>query len=242
MARKQPEIAYRRVVPPGYLEATLTLEGTSPLLMNSGEVDREGEQYRAFYALGQKGKKSLDDEARLSELEWSLALYLDADIGPYIPGINVKEMLRSAATNWRKGTAIVNSLIVVEYRLPLMYDGPRDEVGLWAEGFRDMRMVANAGFNRGRVVRCRPCFDQWSVNAAMAYDPEDLDYDMLENIVNRSQKYGLGDGRKIGFGSFVATLTPGDKTKPGAITNGTKAVNARTKTAHEAAKAKVMVD
>lgn len=195
----------RRVVPSSYAETVLHLEGTAPLLMNSGEVDRDSELYRAYFLLGQKKRKSLEDDARLREMEWELRLYLDADIGPYIPGKNVKEMLRAAATKWRRGEDIKRSLIVVPYRIPLLYEGPRDQAGLWTDGFRYTTMVANAGIGAGRVLRCRPMFKVWSLDVEIAYDPEEIDADFLQIAVERTQKYGLGDYRPE-FGAFKATL------------------------------------
>lgn len=230
----------RRVVPAGYAQATLVLDGTAPLLMNSGEVDRDGELYRAYYLLGQKKKKSLDDDARLRELEWQLKLYLDADVGPFIPGKNVKELLRSAATKWRKGEEIKRSLLVLEDRLPLVYDGPRDQAGLWQDGFRYTAMVANAGAGSGRVVRCRPMFAEWSLHAALAYDPEDLDYDFLGLVAERSQKYGLGDYRP-NFGAFRAQLLPADVFKAEANGDAVTQRNVADDAAHEAFKDRIVV-
>lgn len=207
----------RRIVPPGYAEATLRIEGTSPLLMNSGEFDRDGELYRAFRLLGEKRKKSLDDEARLRELEWELGIYLDSEIGPYIPGKNVKALLQAAATKWRRGADVERSLVVIPYRIPLEYDGPRTQDELWAAGFRYTAMVKNAGFNAGRVARCRAMFKEWALTVPLAYDPEDLDADFLAIAVERSQKYGLGDYRPE-FGSFSATLDA--SIRPRASRNG----------------------
>jgi len=231
---------YRRVVPEGYVTTTLRLAGTSPLLMNSGEADRDSELFRAFTLLSQKKRKSLDDEARLREMEWILRVYLDPAIGPYVPGKNVKEMLRSAATKWRRGEDIKRSLIVVPYRIPLIYDGPRDQAGLWAAGYRYTTMVANAGFNAGRVVRCRPMFPQWAIEAEIAFDPEDIDPDFLKLTVERSQKYGLGDYRPE-FGSFMATLVKDETHKNGVTAKGTKARNGEAEAAHEAFKARILV-
>lgn len=234
------EIPFRRVVPRGYVEATLTLEGTSPLLMNSGEVDRESAQYRAFRDLGDKRKKTLDDEARMREMEWAFALYFDADLGPYIPGKNVKELIRSAATKYKRGEDIKRSLVVVLNRIPLTYEGPRDQQALWDEGFKYTAMVANSGMNRGRVVRCRPCFDAWSLEVELAYDPEDIDFDTLQTIVDRSQKLGLGDYRPE-FGSFAATIVLGEVKKNGAVTDATKVLSKRQTSAHQAAVARIKV-
>jgi len=232
----------RRIVPAGYAQATLSLSGTSPLLMNNAEADRSGETYRAYYLLGKKKGKSLDDEQRLRELEWQLCLYLDDEIGPYVPGKNVKELLRSAATKWRKGEEIKRSLIVVEYRIPVLYDGPRDQAGLWEGKYEYTTMVANAGAGSGRVLRCRPKFDEWALLVELAYDPEDLDLDFLHLVVERSKKYGLGDGRAIGFGSFEAELLPGDIHKLGANGDALKLIDQNQLAAHIAARDRIMVE
>jgi hypothetical protein len=217
--KKQQKTAIwlRRVVPAGWARATLVLEGTAPLLMNSADYDRMSDTYRAYKLLGAKRGKSIDDEARLAELEWALALMLDEEIGPYIPGKNIWELLRSAATKFRKGEEIKRSLAVLDYRIPLLYDGPRDQAALWKEGFQFTTMVANAGAGSGRVPRCRPKFEGWSLAIDLAYDPEDLDYDLLGAVAERSMKYGLGDYRPL-YGAFEATLGPVEITK--AASNG----------------------
>lgn len=238
---KTPETtSYRRVVPPGYADAVLHLEGTSPLLMNSGEVDRDSDLFRAYFLLGQKKRKTLDDDARLREMEWELRIYLDAEIGPFVPGKNVKEMLRSAATKWRRGEDIKRSLIVVPYRIPLQYDGPRDQAGLWAAGYRYTAMVSNAGIGSGRVMRCRPMFSKWAVDIDLAYDPEEIDPDFLSLVVERSQKYGLGDYRPE-FGSFKATLSSPTTHRNGRKGLGTKDRNGVEEDAHEAFKSRIIV-
>lgn len=217
-ASETPRSWMRRIVPAGYQRATLVLTGTAPLLHNSAEYDRDSETYRAYHLLGHKRGKSLDDEQRLRELEWLLALYFDDEIGPFIPGKNVKEMLRAAATKWRKGAELVRSLVVVDYRIPLIYEGPRTPDELWEAGYRYVTMVANGGVSRGRVLRCRPMFENWSLVVELAYDPEDIDFDFLGLVVERAVKYGIGDGRTIGFGSFESALTIGELHK--ASTNG----------------------
>lgn len=231
---------YRRVVPAGYHIAELTLVGTAALLMNSGDVDRDSEAYRAYDSLKRKARKSLDDEARLRELEWAFGLYHDKDLGPYVPGKNIHEMIRKAATKWRVGEDIKRSLLVVENRIPLIYDGPRDQQGLWDADYRYTTMVANAGMNRGRVVRCRPCFDEWSLATQIAWDPEDVDSDQLVQIVERTQKYGLGDYRPV-FGAFEASLGRPEAYKANSNHNASKPRDARRERAHKAAKERLGV-
>lgn len=233
----------RRVIPEGYATATLNLTGTSPLLMNSAEADRDSELYRAYVLLGQKTGKTLDDEARLRELEWELRLYLDDEIGPYIPGRNVKGLLTDAAGKFKKGATVKRSLITVLYRIPLEYDGPRDQAGLWEAGYRYTTMVKNAGFNAGRVMRCRPMFPDWKATVDIAFDPEEIDPDTLSSIVERSQRYGLGDYRPAtggDFGAFAATLDLSTTKRATRAPLGSKRRNGHEEKAHEAFKARIM--
>ena len=217
----QPLSWFRRIVPMGYHLGSICLTGTAPLLMKSGEYDRESETYKAFTVLGSKRGKSADDKQRLRELEWALGLYFDSELGPYIPGKNVKELLRSAATKYRKGEDVKRSLVVIPSRIPLMYEGPRDQAGLWAEGYEKTMMIANAGPGSGRVDRCRPMFSDWGLVVEVAFDPEDIDPDLIPVVVERSQKFGLGDYRPE-FGSFGATWVPGDLHKAASNGDGLK--------------------
>lgn len=195
----------RRVIPVGHLVYLLSLKGETPLLMSSGESDREGDTYLAYRTLSKARNKTLEQEARLRELEWYTRLYFDEQLGPYIPGKNIKELLRSAATKWKDGENVKRSLVLPDYRIPLIYDGPRTAPELWQAGFRYTTMVANAGAGSGRVERCRPCFDKWGLECEIAFDPEELDPHRVEEIAKRAEKYGLGDYRPE-FGAFTSTL------------------------------------
>ena len=139
----------RRVIPVGYRVHELHLVGATPLLMSSGEADRESDTYVAYRTLSKKRGKTVEDESRLREFESYTRLYYDAEVGIYIPGKNIKELLRSAATKWRKGEDVKRSLIVPDYRLPLIYDGPKTPEKLWDAGYSYVAMVSNAGAGSG---------------------------------------------------------------------------------------------
>jgi hypothetical protein len=220
----------RRVIPTSYHVCKLALSGESPLLMSSGEVDRDSDTYKAYRALSKARSKSEEEESRLRELEWYTRLYYDPRVGVYIPGKNIKELLRETATKWRKGEDIKRSLIVPEYRIPLIYDGPKKPEVLWKAGFRNNAMVTNSGAGSGRVLRTRPCFDEWALECEIAYDPEDLDFSLIEDVVARSQKYGLGDHRPE-FGAFSATLVFIHEQRKPARANGAKPRDKRTEKA-----------
>jgi hypothetical protein len=192
----------RLVIPVGYHVFQLSLIGERPLLMSSGEADPDGETFKAFRSLSKIRNKSDGEEARFRELEWYTRLYYDEQVGVYIPGKNIKELLRSAATKWCQGEDFRRALIVPEYRIPLMYDGPEAPADLWAAGFR---FTARVAVGTGRVIRTRPCFDEWALRCDIAYDPKRLNFGLIEDVVARSTEYGLGDYRP-NFGAFRANV------------------------------------
>ena len=222
--------ALRREPPNGYLVYLLTLTGETPLLMSSGEADRESPLYLEYRALSKARAKTLEQEAKLRELEWHTRIYFDEKLGPYIPGKNVKELLRSAATKERLGEAVKRSLVIPDYRIPLIYDGPREIDELYKAGFRYTTMVANAGAGAGRVERTRPCFDNWRLECEIAFDTDELDGDQVTRLVRRSEKYGLGDYRPE-FGAFVTSLAFVREQKSELKGNGAKPRDGRLETA-----------
>lgn len=201
--------ARSRIVPNVYRSAELRLEGEAPLLMHADTLlDITHPLKREMNALLGKAKQSrtIDDEMNIARVEWLAGIYHDEELGPYIPGAMVKAALAQAGTRFRKGSTISRALIVVQSKIPLEYDGPRDIDSLWEEGYRDMRGAVNSGMNKGRVMRCRPCFEDWSITAEIAYDPKELDTDTLVNTAEFAQVRGIGDFRPD-FGTFAATWT-----------------------------------
>lgn len=216
----------RRDPPNGYLVYSVSFTGETPLLMSSGEVDRESELFREYRALSKTRAKTVEQEAQLRELEWHTRIYFDEEIGPYIPGKNLKELLRSAATKQKLGESVRRSLVIPDYRVPLVYDGPKDLKGLWDAGFRYTAMVSNSGAGAGRVERTRPCFDHWSLVFEVAFDTDELDEDAFVRIVKRAEKYGLGDYRPE-FGAFVSSAMFVREQKAQVQANGAKKRDAK---------------
>lgn len=200
--------ARRRVIPSAYRGGTIRLEGEAPLLMHADTLlDLAHPLTREFKLLAAKRGRTPDDDMNLAKLEWLAGIYHDGALGPYVPGANVKMALAEAATRYKKGATIRRSLVVVEHKLPLEYDGPRDLEELWEEGYRDVRGAVNSGFGRGRVSRCRPCFVEWALSAEVAYDPAELGEDTLVAALDIAQMRGLGDYRPE-FGTFSASWAP----------------------------------
>lgn len=199
----------KRIIPPTWGELEFTFTGLAPLLMNAPTLlDPFAPITREIQALTAKksSSRTADEHMSIAKLSWTASLYHDDDIGPYAPSTWIKGVMIKAAKRQRLGTAVENYLIVVERKIPLAYEGPRDTESLWDEGYRDVRAVRNAGPSGSQVPRVRPCFETpWSLQALIAYDPSELDVDRLWRAGERAGVLGIGDYRPE-FGSFAFDL------------------------------------
>ena len=181
-------------------QLNLHLRGIVPLLMhNNVTVNPLDEQTKAIKKYTGKRKKTDEDHLMIQRLEWEAGLYHDAEIGPYVPGVNVETCFRDAAKLTKQGAAVTRSVVVSEERLPLIYKGLRDIRGLWESNFKDYRVVGN---QQNSVMRCRPMFPVWSLDVPITLEASILDPGDLRDIAHRAGlMIGLGDYRPR-FGRF----------------------------------------
>jgi hypothetical protein len=60
---------------------------------------------------------------------------------------------------------------------------------------------------RGRVLRFRPRFDEWSLEFTVSVGDPRINETVLKQIFEEAGKFcGIGDGRKIGMGRFKLTI------------------------------------
>lgn len=184
---------------------TLTLTGTTPLLVhNSRLADPLDPAAKALKKISSKRNKTDDDHEALGEAEFMGGLYLDPDVGPYIPGLNIAATLLEGAKLNKLGMRVKRGLLVTTDVNPIAYDGPRDPAQLWRDGGFTHR--ASVGVGTSRVMRTRPIFRDWAVQADGLLDESQLDLDLLAQIAQNAGDFiGLGDWRPR-FGRFVAKV------------------------------------
>jgi hypothetical protein len=188
-------------------EFTVSFEGTAPLLMhNSRLANPLDPASKALKKVTGKRNKTDEDHAEMARLEFLGGLYIDPDIGPYIPGENIWRCLWDAAKKYKMGVKVKEGVFITTDVNPLGYTGPRDAVKLWAD--ENFRHMASVKVGTSRTMRCRPTFTEWRVSADGILDPALLEPSDLESIAETAGSLiGLGDWRPR-FGRFVAEVKP----------------------------------
>lgn len=187
------------------MEFRITITGTAELLMHSARLSNPLDPVaKAMKKVSSKRTKTDEDYEELARLEHAGGLYHDPDVGPYIPGENIQRCLMDAAKVTRSGVKVTRGVFISTDVNPLGYRGPRDVDGLWADD--NFRHMASVKIQQNRVIRCRPRFRQWSVEAEGTLDTAVLSLEDLTAIAETAgAMIGLGDYRPR-FGRFRAEV------------------------------------
>lgn len=186
------------------IDFSITITGTAPLLMHNSRLSNPLDPAtKALKRYTGKRNKTDEDHEAVARNEFEGGMYLDPDLGPHIPGENIMRSLVDGAKLTKQGVKVTRGLFVKTDVNPLAYDGPRDPQGLWDKGFYNMSSVK---VGTSRVMRCRPCFIEWRVQADGVLDPSVLELDDLAAIAdNAGRLVGLGDWRPR-FGRYTAVI------------------------------------
>lgn len=159
----------------------VTIRGISPLLMHRYPIE-------PVTALE---KKTPDEQAEI-------AAYRDPDNKLFIPGIALRQALVSGAT-YSKGKGRGSLQKPVAACVNVLQDRLVLDVQEFTVDARPVVVPAT----KGRVMRFRPRFDQWSVTAEIEYDPDLLTEQQLRQVVDDTGKrVGLLDFRPERKGMF----------------------------------------
>ncbi|ROO52887.1 hypothetical protein EDC02_7838 [Micromonospora sp. Llam0] len=181
------------------------LAGTAPLLMHNARlVDPLDTIVRQIRPISAKTKKTDDDHAEIAQLEWLGGLYHDPDVGPFIPAPNLTKCLVEGARLSRDGKKVERGVLIETMKVPVLYEGPREPAALYADTRHVHRAPVKVG--NARVMRTRPVFPHWRLQARGVYDPAVINLADLRNAAHTAGALiGLGDGRPT-YGRFVGTL------------------------------------
>lgn len=152
-----------------------------------------------------KKKKTEEDLATLSDLEWEAGLYWNDEVGVYIPAENIEATIREGAKARRKGKDIVKGFMCEDMMIPLDIGENLTKEEMKKDfRFRDVRAMRVMS---SRVMRTRPRFNMWNISFIASYDENVLNFtEVVDAIEYAGQYVGLCDSRPK-YGKFTARIT-----------------------------------
>lgn len=186
--------------------SNVTIMGTCPLLVNNPQTANPlGEMTKKIKELTGIQKRSDAENMELQRVKWMGAIYYDPKIGPYLPSICVWRSIHDAAKITKQGKQVERGLQIMETRLPIEYDGPRDPAKMLAEGDRFMD-VRDANASGKKIMAVRPIFNEWMLTFTAMVQPDILNPRDFEGFVVKAGKLiGVGTYRRL-FGRFDASF------------------------------------
>lgn len=186
---------------------TLTLVGTAPMLVHNARLaDPLDKWAKELKKVSGKRTKTEDDHLEMSRIEFMGGLYYDNDLGPVVPAMNIEAALVGGAKKIKLGKAVTQGLRITDQVTPIAYQGPRELDALWGNGESDHVHRASVKVGMARVMRTRPMFNNWALEASGIFDESIFDEDVINEICTYAGTLiGLGDWRPR-FGTFTHEL------------------------------------
>jgi hypothetical protein len=177
----------------------IRLQGVSPLLCHNGQTaDPRNTYAKAMKAVSSKRKKTDADLDELARLEWLAGLYRSgAEL--VIPDYVLESTMIGGAKKSKRGPQAKCGLFFTEHAV-LNFTGKPAAItdDSLAEMFESGDFTHTIGVRVGmaKVMRTRPIFRGWSLEATAQYDPDVLNHRDIEEIaVDAGKLVGLGDWR-----------------------------------------------
>lgn len=189
------------------MEVRLTCTGNRPLMLHNVQLASQFNPYaKELKKLNNNRAKTEEDRMEIARVEFEGSLYWDNTLGPVIPGANLFASLIGGAKLRRGGMKVQRGLIVEDFMMPLIYDGPRDIKGLWGNGESEFVDIRPVTVQRAKVDRCRPIFDIWAVEANIIIDTSTLEFSEFQEFATLAGKTaGLGDYRAM-YGRYDVAI------------------------------------
>ena len=182
-------------------DVKIEVQGKTPLLLNKFT---DAAQLAASSGSSSSIRNDSDAPKELAEA----ALYTDEAGELGIPGPNLFRCLIDAGKFFKAGKSKITTLKTSIIPAAVMLEEPflyLQSEGGWKVDTRPVRIPATGG----RILRHRPCFDNWKLSFSANLDTSIISLSLFRDIVDAAgSRIGLGDFRpdcKGPFGRFVVT-------------------------------------
>lgn len=145
----------------------VVIRGISPLLMHNGQTaDPLNKFSKQMKAITGKRKKTEEDYAEMSKIEWHAGLYVDKDGDLIIPSTLIEASIQDGAKKSKLGKAF-KSAVFINDDAKLDIGTKKKASELWGDDqYRDVRGVR---VGQSRVMRTRPVFNQWKCSFVLHF-------------------------------------------------------------------------
>lgn len=181
-------------------EISVCIEGVSPLLMHNGQTaDPLNRFSKQIKAVSSKRKKTEEDYAEMSRIEWHAGLYINTEGYLIIPSTLIEASIQDGAKKSKLGKAFKSAVFILDDAI-LDIGTKKKAEDLWGDDhYRDVRGVR---VGQARIMRTRPIFHSWKCSFSVWFDEDQVnEHEVTRAIDDAGSKAGLGDFRPK-FGRF----------------------------------------
>ena len=181
------------------------IEGIRPIIMHSGaglDPRHPANLEKAELTRKRGSNRTQSDEARISELECLLSLWLDSTKNPTIPASALRANIETGARKVKMGPQVREGLVVSSVD-NFQYDEDRYGDTLEQLG-QTTQFRAGVVVQRQRILRTRAMFElPWSCAFTLDCDDQLVDKTQLEQWLDiAGRRIGLGDWRPEKSGDY----------------------------------------
>ncbi len=199
---------YRKVIKiMGATQLTVRLTGKTPLVLHNNQcVNPRNPLKKQIAAITSKGKRKTDaDHEQLERLEFIASLYINDQLGPFLPAQNLRKMLIEGARKEKNGKQFESGIFVNDDS-PILYEGPRTIDAMIAAGDQFM-WTTPVGNQAATIMRTRARFKIWACEFIVYLEDSLVTEDMLRGALKHAEiSVGIGDGRSVGCGRFKSEV------------------------------------
>ena len=183
----------------------ITLSGKAPLLMHSDRFANPLDPLtKAHKELTSKRKKTDEDQIAIARSEFIGGCYWSKHSGFFMPAQNLDACLIAAAKLQKLGVRFKQAVQVLEDELPLSGKLPASPEKLWESP--DNIDARGVKVGQAKIIRYRPIFRQWSLNATVVFNEEIVNGNEVKKAIeDAGSLIGLGDYRPR-FGRFAVEI------------------------------------
>lgn len=189
----------KKGAPVASIKFRMSFSGTRPLIMHNAihladPLSAISKEISNITAKGKKGMTDDDYEVK-AKLQHRGGLYIDEELGPYLPAENIERCFKDAGGLLQGlGRKTQRGMCLDEDMFPLRYKGPRDAEGLWENKTFVFGKLVKIG--AARVMAYRPIFPRWECEVSGAIDSSELSLDDLMRVAEcAATRVGICDYR-----------------------------------------------